>query len=621
MKKVLTNNRTILIICLDSIAIVLSYCLAFLIGFPGREPPEVYDMFFYTLPLIFIARFIFFYLFRLYKSSWRYASIVDLLSIFKAVGFSQIAIILGMVFFIRLGNFPRRILIIDPLILFMILGSMRFGVRLFREFGKGLFANYIERKILIVGAGDTGAMIARELKIKKDIIGYPVAFVDDDPRKQAIRIHGTPVVGKIDDISEVIKKHNIDEVIIAIPTASKNIIEKIIEKSEKTGTIVKTVPNLRDIINGKISLKHIREIRIEDLLGREKVEIDIQNISQYLTGKTILITGAGGTIGKEICRQITRFNPTKLILLGKGENSIKDTYEEIKSLNSDTKIYQLVGSVTNKRKLGAVFAQYSPDIVFHAGAHKHVDLMETNCDEAILTNILGTKNVIECSKQTGVKRAIIISTDKAADPVSIMGCTKRIAEMLIQAEDDVQTTLIGVRFGNVLGSRGSVVPLFAKQIRQGGPVTVTDPRMTRYFMTIPEAVELVIEAGAMGKHRDIFMLDMGRPVKILDLAKDMIKLSGFRYKEDIDIEFVGIRPGEKLQETLVGKNEQLIRTEHPKIFLLKFDGAEKDKLMLYSEVDNLIADAINMNFSIIKEKLKQIVPEYSAAEYYETVRV
>ena len=608
MKRVLNfikSQSRILIVAVDALVIIASYYLAFVV----RHPPEAgYDHFLRTLPIIFALRFAFFIYFRLYKGSWRYASITDLWNIIRAVVASETVFILFMVFVYRLGTYPRGVFVIDAAIAILLLGSMRFSSRLLREFERSFKIDKSARRVLIVGAGDAGEMVAREMLSTTRISSVPIAFVDDKKEKRGQLIHGVPVVGPIGEIPEAVEDLSIDEIIIAIPSASPKLIKRIMVSSEGTRAKVKIVPALRDLIDGKISIAQIREIDIEDLLGREVVNTDIESISKYLRGKRILVTGAGGSIGGEICKQVLRFDPENVMMLDINENTLQDTYTSLVH-GSEVELVRIVASITNPRKLRSVFANCRPDIVFHAAACKHVDLMEDNCDEAVITNIAGTKNVIEFAKELYVERVIVISSDKAADPISVMGCTKRVAEMLIQSEPDGGTVVCGVRFGNVLGSQGSVVPLFRRQIEQGGPITITDANMKRYFMTIPEAVELVIQAGAMGKHKDIFMLDMGKPMKIIDLARDMIKLSGFN-EEDFEMKFIGMRRGEKLEEVLVGKNETLVNTSHPKILLVQFDNGHVDRQMLNNATEALVKSVIEVDIGRIREILAEIVPEY-----------
>jgi FlaA1/EpsC-like NDP-sugar epimerase len=599
----------IVIVVIDSAIIPVSYYLAFIVR------KQAFEHFLQTLPVIFLIRLLFFVYFRLYRGSWRYASITDLWNIIRAVFVSEIAFILYMVFIPRLGTYPRAVFILDPAICILLLGSLRFSSRLIREFERSFRKDKAAKRILIIGAGDAGEMIAREMLSTPRISSVPIAFLDDKKEKQGQLIHGIPIFGTIEQIPKAVRDMEIEEIIIAIPSASPRLIKQIVSAGNKARAKVRIVPALRDLIDGRITVAQIREINIEDLLGRDVVSTDIENISRYLENKALLVTGAGGSIGSEICRQTLRFSPSKLVMLDINENTVQEVSSALRH-NSKVEIIRVIGSITNQSKLRSIFKKYRPNIVFHAAACKHVDLMEDCADEAVITNIIGTKYVIECAKEFKAERLIVISSDKAADPASVMGCTKRVAEMLIQSELDDSTVICGVRFGNVLGSQGSVVPLFQQQIKQGGPITVTDERMTRYFMTIPEAVELVIQVGAMGRHKGIYMLDMGEPVRIVDLAREMITLSGFK-EGDIGIKYTGIRKGEKLEEILIGRNETFVKTLHPKIMTVQFADGNVDRGKMEEQIKSLMTSAIEMDYSKIRAILADIVPEYNPASMQE----
>lgn len=427
-----------------------------------------------------------------------------------------------------------------------------------------------KKRTLIIGAGSAGTMVVRQLLRNKDAELYPVAFVDDDPKKQKLDILNVPVAGMIRDIPQIVQQMNIEHIIIAIPSLKKEKMNAIFEECTKTNAKTQIVPMLEDILEGKVSVNQFRDVQVEDLLGREPVELDMQSISEKLTGKTILVTGAGGSIGSEICHQVCKFHPKKILLLGHGENSIYLIDLELRNKYKDKiEIVPIIADIQDRERIFEVMEEHKPDVVYHAAAHKHVPLMEYNPKEAVKNNIFGTKNVAEAADTFGVNNFVLISTDKAVNPTNVMGATKRFAEMLIQQLDKRSNTkFVAVRFGNVLGSRGSVIPLFKKQIQEGGPVTVTHPDMTRYFMTIPEASRLVIQAGALANGGEIFVLDMGEPVKIVELAKNLIKLSGYTV-EEIGIKFTGIRPGEKLFEELLNENEVHPKQVFPKIFIGK----------------------------------------------------
>lgn len=469
------------------------------------------------------------------------------------------------------------------------------------------------KRTLIVGAGNAGILVVHEIRKSNDSPLNPVAFIDDDHDKLNMMILGIPVVGTKDDIHTIVKQYSIEMIIIAMPSAQKTEITKIVNICHENNVEVRILPRINDIINGRITLNMLREVKIEDLLDRPAIELDLHGIAEYVTNKTVLVTGSGGSIGSEICRQISSFQPKKLLLIGHGENSLYLIENELKKRFPHLKFEAIIADIQDRQRIENIFELYSPNIIFHAAAHKHVPLMEFNPTEAIKNNIFGTKNVAECAHKYQAEQFVFISTDKAVNPTSVMGVTKRIAELIIQSLNlKSNTNFVAVRFGNVLGSRGSVIPLFKQQIKEGGPVTVTHPEMTRYFMTIPEAVQLVIQAGAFAKGGEIFILDMGKPVKISDLARNLIILSGLTPDKDIMIEYTGIRPGEKLYEELLTSEEGSIASKHQLIFVAK--PADLSNLPLSSflnQLDQLIHQKEKQaSIEEIKYLLKQIVPTY-----------
>lgn len=517
--------------------------------------------------------------YRLYQKAWEYASVGEMLGIVRAITLS--ILVAGVVQFFVNGNVYVRVLGITWMLHIILIGGSRFSWRMYRD----LYFNSksAKKRALIIGAGSAGSMLVRQLIKSRDAELLPVGFVDDDPKKQKLQIYGVTVFGKTKDIPKLVEKLNAETIIIAIPSLSKKEIQKIYQECSKTTAKTQIMPMIEDIVSGKVSVNQFREVQVEDLLGREPVELDIDSISKSLTGKSILVTGAGGSIGSEICRQVSKFKPKKLLLLGHGENSIYQIDMELRNKHGkDFEIIPLIADVQDRDRIFEVMSQHTPDVVYHAAAHKHVPLMEYNPKEAVKNNVIGTKNVAEAADMFGVTTFVLVSSDKAVNPTNVMGSTKRIAEMVIQKLDkDSQTNFVAVRFGNVLGSRGSVIPLFKKQIQAGGPVTVTHPDMTRYFMTIPEASRLVMQAGALARGGEIFVLDMGEPVKIVDLAKNLIQLSGYNIDE-IGIKYAGIRPGEKMYEELLGENEVHKKEVFPKIFIGKTVEFEFEK------VNNLI---------------------------------
>jgi len=619
LKAFLWKRRRLLGLLADSLCVVLSYWLSFVIGLGGLGRSYAY-LFAMTLPIVLASRLLFFWVFKLHKGSWRYASIADLGNIIKAVASSQALLLMLLFLITRLGGYPRRILVIDSLMLIILLGGVRLGCRVICEkFMKSGGDGERPLRVLIVGAGEAGEAVVRSLKYGNHGSVFPVGFLDDDPVKAGLMIHGVRVLGKLSDLPAVIKRRKVDDVIIAIPSATPALKKRVFAACEQTQVRVKAVPNLHDLIAGRRRIDEVSDLDVEDLLGREMISTDVEKASTYLRSKRVLVTGAGGSIGGEVCRQVLEFNPESLILLGKGENSLHDVRLQLAATRSTTKIYCILGSVTNKPKMAAIFSQFRPEVVFHAAAHKHIDLTELNCDEAVLNNVMGTRNILDVAKEYSAERVVVISTDKAADPTSVMGCSKRIVEMMVSSQKESKTVFVAVRFCNVLDSRGSVIPTFRRQIELGGPVTVTDKRMKRYFMTIPEAVELVIQAGAIGRHGEVLMLDMGDPVKIADLAKQMIRLSGYVDGRDMRIEFTGIRPGEKLEEKLVGRNETEVETEHPKIRRIDFGNNRPDLERLNRDIDYLIEKSIAMELDKVRQKLMEMVTEYNPNLSQETL--
>ncbi|MFP7479738.1 polysaccharide biosynthesis protein [Terribacillus saccharophilus] len=515
---------------------------------------------------LLITHHIFSFIYRLYHKVWSYASTGEVIAIIKVVSLSVISAAIVQSIFI--GNIYVRVLFLTWLLHICLIGGSRFSWRLSKD--RLIKSNIVKENTLIVGAGAAGTMLVRHLLKNHDHELQPVAFVDDDLNKQKLDIYGTPVVGVTADIPAIVAKYKIKHIILAIPSLNKHKMQTIYQECSKTDATTKIVPMLEDIITGKVSVQQFRDVQVEDLLGRDPVELDVQSISEKLTGKIVLVTGAGGSIGSEICRQVSKFKPKQLLLLGHGENSIYTIDMELRNtIDKSIEIIPIIADVQDRERIQQVMDVYHPDVVYHAAAHKHVPLMEYNPKEAIKNNVIGTKNVAEAADLANVTTFVLVSTDKAVNPTNVMGSTKRIAEMIIQDIDKRSTTkFVAVRFGNVLGSRGSVIPLFKKQIKAGGPLTVTHPEMTRYFMTIPEASRLVLQAGTLANGGEIFVLDMGKPVKIVDLAKNLIRLSGYT-EEEIGIKFAGIRPGEKMYEELLGKDEVHEDAIYPKIFVGK----------------------------------------------------
>jgi len=578
---VVIRKRVFALLFIDSTLVNLSILMALWLRFEGSIPGENMYYFKFLTPFFTIIWLGCFWFFGLYRRLWQYASLGELLSIIYAVSMGMLINIAITYFGIKDNTLPlpRSVFVLSWMAMILFVGGSRLSWRLFRDNHLNNGRVRAGKPVLIVGAGDAGAAVARELHNHNTDHSVPVGFVDDDRSKLGLEMFGLRVLGGREDIPHLVDKYGIQEIIIAIPSAPGRIVREIVEICQKTHAELKILPGIYELINGKVAISQIREVRVEDVLGREPVEVDLEAMANYLTGRTVLITGAGGSIGSELCRQVAQFQPKMLILLGHGENSIYEIHKELSQTYSDLDIRPVIVDVKDKVAIHMIFKFYKPKVVFHAAAHKHVPLMEYNPVEAVKNNVWGTYSVATAASKYGTEVFITISTDKAVNPTSIMGATKKIAEMVVQmVGKGSKTKFAAVRFGNVLGSRGSVIPLFKEQIARGGPVTVTHPDMIRYFMTIPEAVQLVIQAGAFAKGGEVFVLDMSEPVKILDLAKSMIRLSGFEPEEDIEIVFTGIRPGEKLYEELLTSSEGVSVTKHNRIYIAEVDKPDNDKL-------------------------------------------
>lgn len=608
--------KTGLFVLSDTVLVVVSFFLAYLIRF-DFEYESIPKTFVQYIPILLgvsiILKISVFILFKLYRSLWRYAGVYELVSVFLASAITNGAMFAYIAFVDRLA--PRSIFVITGMIDVFFIGGSRLVYRLYRRLvlGRVIKVDNLKR-VAIFGAGDAGAMIAKEIELHPEMRYKLVAFLDDSDDKKGRKVNGIPVLGGIEDIEDVVDSKNIDEIIIAIPSAKPAIINNIYERCSKTDCKVKILPSMSQLINETISLQKIKDVDIEDLLGREPIMANLEEIAQYLGGKVVLVTGGGGSIGSELCRQIASYEPRKLLMLDNYENNLYDILNELTKKYPELDLVPIIANVREMNRLDEIFAEYKPNIVFHAAAHKHVPLMESHPEEAIKNNVFGTWNVAHCADKHQAERFVLISTDKAVNPTNVMGATKRIAEMIIQSlNEKSKTEFVAVRFGNVLGSNGSVIPLFKKQIEQGGPVTVTHPDITRFFMTIPEAVQLVIQAGSMAQGGEIFVLDMGQPVKIMDLARNLIRLSGFEPNEDIDIEITGLRPGEKLYEELLMNEEGLKATKHNKIFVAK--PLHTDYELLKRELEHLSTTIYKTaDHQEIKEYVKVLVPTYKVAQ-------
>ncbi|WP_117168482.1 polysaccharide biosynthesis protein [Paraliobacillus sediminis] len=594
------RKRMTFLIILDSIIVATAIFVASWLVYPSSDVWSMDTIIISSISLLFFHH-LYAMLYKLYHKVWSYASVGELISIVKAI---TLSIVSTAIIQLLTNDFTiyRRAFVITWMLHIIFIGGSRFFWRVFRD--RFIIANRNQKRTLIVGAGAAGAMIARQLKNEPQNTDLnPVAFVDDDSSKHKMQLYGISVEGYTKDIPQLVEKMKIDHIVLAIPSLRNGELTKVVTMCNQTNARVQMLPKIEDLASGRVSVSALRNVDVEDVLGRAPVKLDIGTISEFVTGQTVMITGAGGSIGSEICRQLMVFNPGKILLVGHGEFSIYSIDMELRGTfqNKDTEIIPIIGDVQDRKRIFEIVEKYHPTMVYHAAAHKHVPLMEYNPHEAIKNNVIGTKNVTEACDTYGVDTFVLVSTDKSVNPTNVMGATKRLAEMVVQnLAKQSKTKFVAVRFGNVLGSRGSVIPLFKKQIEKGGPITVTHPDMTRYFMTIPEASRLVIQAGTLAKGGEIFVLDMGEPVKIVDLAKNLIKLSGYT-EDEIPIEFSGIRPGEKMYEELLDDNEILPGEVYEKIYVGRTIAAEMDRVV------DLIAQFEAYTKEEVKEALMAIV--------------
>ena len=616
----LLRYRKLLIILTHAIVFALSLLLSFLLAKNMRFSS---DWFLEQYPRMLIGfviiKLIVFGFFRQYRGWWRYVSISDLTGITSSSVLSTL-IIVTLWFTVVLNIAPVRqhlqnladvaqsIFLVDMATTVLLLAGLRMLVRLYYEEFRSVEGGRLKR-FLIVGAGNAGEALLREIH-RMAVTEYEViGFVDDEQMKQGTSIHGLPVLGVVEQLPQICEEKNIEEIAIAVPSATHQQLRRVIQVCEGTKIRFRTVPSITDIASGKFRVSQIRDVDINDLLGRETVQLDLPLIETFVKDKIILVTGAGGSIGSEMSRQVCNFNPKLLLLVEQAENPLFNIERELNKDFPTVNKKAIICNITDKTRVDEIFNRYKPKVVIHAAAHKHVPLMEVNPGEAVKNNIVGTRTIADASDKYNANNFVMISTDKAVNPTSIMGSSKRVAEMYIQGLNEIsKTDFVTVRFGNVLGSNGSVVPIFKKQIATGGPVTVTHPEMKRYFMTIPEASQLVLQAASMGKGGEVFVLDMGEPVKIVDLATELITLSGFRPGEDIEIVFTGQRPGEKLFEELSIKGENMQPTRHRKIGIWKNIPMDRDKLL--SSIEGLVEVSQTQDYDKIVEKVKEIVPEY-----------
>ncbi|MDO9565812.1 MAG: nucleoside-diphosphate sugar epimerase/dehydratase [Candidatus Desulfaltia sp.] len=614
------------ILIIDIFLLTGSLYAAHLVRFDFVIDGKTLQTFKKILPFILITKFVCFYFFDLYRGMWRYTSIADLINIIKASTIASLLIISIILLKTRFEGFARSVFIIDWCFTILFISAFRLIVRLyFEHFGNDKFWKVIKqnlltpfikkvssrKRLLIIGAGDCAEKIFRELRDNARLKYNVVGFLDDNPVKIGKKIHGIAVLGCIKDIKTVVRQAGVHEILIAISSATSNQMRTIVAHCKKSGIAFKTVPGMGELIDGRVTINAIREVAYRDLLGREAVVLDEEQIGAHIGGQHVMVTGAGGSIGSELCRQICRFRPKLVMLYDIAESPLYEIELELKQSFSNVIVVPVLANIQDKHELEKAIEDYKPQIIFHAAAYKHVPMLELQPWKAVDNNIVGSANLMDAAKKFNVKRFVFVSTDKAVRPTNVMGASKRVAEMLVQSHNGLSTSatqFIIVRFGNVIGSVGSVVPLFKKQIAKGGPVTVTHPDVTRYFMTIPEASQLILQAGAMGNGGEILLLNMGVPIKIDDMARDLIRLSGFEPDEDIMIDYIGLRPGEKLYEELITEGEGIIPTKHKKIMVLKGNGY--DQTILNNKINELIKLAKDQDDKGIKTKLQEIVPEY-----------
>ncbi len=572
------RHRTRLIAATHLAMFGMSWWLAFALRLDFQIIPHYRRIILLTIGYVLIVKLVVFYFFNLFQGWWRYVSLRDLVQIAAATTVSMLIIATGaFTVYGRIG-FPRSVPFLDWFLTMLMVGGARAGLRLIRE---GSFAPWRARSgdpIFIAGAGDAGESLLREIDRRPEIAYEVVGFLDDAAHKAGSRIHGVPVVGKVGDAGRLAARLGVKEVLIAMPSATGRQMREVVRKLQEANLGCKTLPGMNELIDGRVSFSHVRPVDITDLLGREPVDLDQEAVGRFLAGRTVMVTGAGGSIGSEICRQVLRFGPRRLVLLERSELSLFEVERQLKAAYPDAELEACLADVCDAGRIAALFSAHRPEVVFHAAAYKHVPMLEYNPGEAVKNNVVGTRTLADLAAKHDVDSFVMISTDKAVRPASVMGAAKRLAEIYVQAlSGENRTKFVTVRFGNVIGSAGSAIPIFQKQILAGGPVTVTHPEMRRYFMTIPEASQLVLQAGAMGKGGEIFVLDMGEPVLIRELAEELIRLSGLEPGEDIEISYTGLRPGEKLSEELHLEDEAFAPTPHPKITVLQSSpaGAEK----------------------------------------------
>ena len=606
----------------DMLIIGASLYLSYALRFDFAIPDHYFNDLGYVFIILLFSKISSFLFFKLYKGMWRFTSISDLINVLKSTFIASLFSISVILLILGPNAVPRTVLLIDYMLTTIGIAAIRASVRIYStKFVVGNQKNKrknnkltskIKTRLLLLGAGSSGEKIIREVKENPSSTYRIVGLLDDDPSKIGTTIHSIPILGKIEDLHIISTSY--DEILICIPTATNTQMRSIVTQCKVVGKPYRTIPTVYELIDKQISINTIREVSMADLLGRQEVNLDRSSISNYIYGKRVLVTGAGGSIGSELVKQCLGYSPDLLLLFDQSEHNLFKIDNYCKQTRNSTGIHPILGDIRDKSMVNSVFNSFQPHVVLHAAAYKHVPMQENNPWEAVITNIQGTLNVMEACENNDVDRFVLVSTDKAVNPTNIMGATKRVSEILIQSKTkNSKVKYLGVRFGNVIGSSGSVIPTFQEQINNGGPITITDPNMKRYFMSIPEAAQLILQAGSIGESGEIYVLDMGKPVLVKEIAYELIRLSGLEPEVDISIEYIGLRPGEKMYEELMTSSESLVDTSHEKIMVLK-DGVEHQWDYLLAEIDKIVQSAKSYDSNLIKNKLKEFIPEYHPSE-------
>ena len=611
MQELLKEHRFWFILTFKTLIIAGSLFAAYQLRYDFNFERFSWNDYLSLLPAVVLIKLSVFWWQGTFRGWWRYVSIADVVDLARANLIGSVGFTLYVVFLHRLEGVPRSVLLLDGMLCFSLMAGARFMTRAARENYLPLIKRRREQTVrtLVIGAGSAGQTIAKEIRQNPQLRHEVIGFIDDDPTKQGEQFVGFKVLGALEHLEETIRRMAVEEIIVAIPSATGKEMRAIVDRCQSLGVTFKTLPGMSDLIDGRVSIQQVRDVALEDLLGREPIRLELDRIRHFLEGKRVLVTGAAGSIGSEICRQVSRFNPVRLILFDSAESPLFNIHRELGDKYPELRHTAIIGDIRDRARIDGIFDECLPQVVFHAAAYKHVPLMEHNPAEAANNNVRGTRVVAEAADRIQVESFVMISTDKAVNPTNVMGASKRAAELVVQSlSRHSQTRFVTVRFGNVLGSAGSVVPIFKEQIAKGGPVTVTHPEVTRFFMTIPEATQLVLQAGSMGNGGEIYLLDMGEPVKIADLAEELIRLSGFTPGEDIEIKFSGLRPGEKLYEELLIAGEGIQPTSHEKIMVASSTHVDRDRLLIQLEELYQLQRVIDQPGVIAK--LREIVPEF-----------